>query len=785
MQHNTNFEPIQFNEEPVNLREELEKYIFYWKWFVLSLMIALFTAYIYLRYTPNEYEVATTILIDDEESGGLASELSAFEDIGLLGAAKKSLDNEIELLKSRSLLKDVITHLELNITYYKQGRVITSEIFKNNAPFKINFFSNDSILYNTDTTFLVIVNSDTTFSLTNATTSKTNTYTFGENINSNFGNFTVTPLNTYKSKLGEEILVKITPLKKVVNYYKNEIQVQPVNKNSSVIKLSLKDEVKQKAQAILNTLVVHYNKNAVDDKSLVAKNTDIFINERLEIISKDLMNVDKGVEQFKTKNKLTDIASEANLILTSGVEIDKKIIDLNTQLKLASYVSDYLTTNTDALLPANLGFADESIGASTIAYNELILERDRILQSSSLLNPVIQNLNSQISKLKQSIVTSLKNLSATLTISLNDVLKQEKLLNSKITGVPKQEREFRDIQREQQIIESLYLYLLQKREENAISLAVTVPDSKIIDKAYGSDIPVAPKKQIIYLAAALLGLIIPFSVLYVRFLLDNKIHTRKDVKSVVKAPFIGEIPKTSVQEKVVISEKDRSSIAEAFRLLRTNINFMLNQNDATSKTIFITSTIAAEGKTFIAINLASVLAVSSKKVLLIGADIRKPKIKEYLNVKEGIGLTDFLINRNIEVHEIIDEVSQFGFDMIHSSVIPPNPSELLMNGRFEEIMSYGKQQYDYVIVDTAPVNLVTDTLLLSNLADLFIYVIRANYLDKRLLEIPKMLYDEKRLPNMAVLLNEADFEKGYGYGYGYGYGDKSGSKKWWQKLSSS
>jgi capsular exopolysaccharide synthesis family protein len=321
---------------------------------------------------------------------------------------------------------------------------------------------------------------------------------------------------------------------------------------------------------------------------------------------------------------------------------------------------------------------------------------------------------------------------------------------------------------------------LEKREENAITLAVTLPNAKVIDSAYGSDIPVAPKRKIIYLAALLLGVVVPFGVLYILFLLDNKVHSRKDVEGVVKAPYLGDIPKSVSDKKIVVSDNERDSVAESFRLLRTNINFMLSKTKDHGKLIFVTSTIAGEGKTFISINLAAALALSNKKVLLLGADIRNPKIHEYLNIASERGLTHFLMDNAINFKEIINSVKE-GFDVVQSGVIPPNPSELLMNGRFEEVLAYGKEHYDYVIVDTAPVNLVTDTLLLGQEADLFIYTIRANFLDKRLLELPKLFYNEKRLPNMAILVNDTNYERGYGYGYGYGYGGVETKKAWWKR----
>jgi tyrosine-protein kinase Etk/Wzc len=786
MQEKNPLDYIYIDEESINFREELDKYIVHWKWFVLGIAIALLTAFIYLRYTPHQYQVSTTILIDDENSGGLPSELSAFEDLGLMDSGKKLIENEIGLLKSRSLMENVVKELGVNTTYYTKGRVNEIEIYKNSVPFKINFFSKDSIFYNLDTVFTIQVISATNFILKNSEDTNSAEYFFGKNITTDFGDITVTPTNINPINVRnarEEIKVKISPLKTVVERLRDNIEIELLFKKSSLIKLSLKAPIKLKAEDILNDLVIQYNKDAVEDKSLIGNNTNTFINERLKVIEKDLRNVDKGVEEFKTTNKLTDISSEASLVLESNTQLGNKIVDLNTQLKLADYIEDYVTNNTGQLIPANLGLTDDAVSSNSARYNELLLERNRILNSSGKKNPIIVNLEAQLLQLKASIAQSLVNIKSSLQIALNDATNQENKLYSRIYSVPKQEREYRDIQRQQQIIETLYLYLLQKREENAISLAVTVPNAKIIDTADGSNIPVSPRKIIIYLIAVLLGLIITFMVFYILFLFDNKVHTSKDVEAEVKAPFLGDIPKTKTDKKVIVSGTDSGSVSEAFRMLRTNVNFMLTNIKEASKTIYVTSTIPNEGKTFIAINLATVLTLSNKKVLLIGSDMRKPKIAEYLGVKlTDTGLSRFLIDSNLNVQDIIEHIQETNFDIIQSGIVPPNPSELLMNGRFEDLLAYGKEHYDYIIVDTSPVNMVTDTLLLSQNADLCLFVIRANYLDKRMLEIPKKLHEEKRLPNMAVVLNNSDLTKGYGYGYGYGNSEESSKKGWLKKL---
>jgi len=771
-------------DDEINIREAFEKYSYHWRWFLLGVVIALTAALIYLRYAAYQYEVSSTILIDDKDNGGgLTSELSAFEDLGLLSGSKTSLDTEMGVLKSRTLMERVIKELDLNITYYTKGRIGTHELYQNEVPFNINFFVNDSVLYHLDTTFSITAIAVNQFTLKNVEGDQTSEGVFGENVKFRSGNLVITPTSINHVALGQEIFVQIKPLEKVAIDYKELIKIAPESKKSSLLILTLKDPVKLKAQAILDNLVSHYNKDAVEDKSQIAKNTDVFINNRIEDISVELTNLDMGVETYKTENKLSDMASEAGLVLASNAELTNQIVELTSQIKLIDYVINYMKTNKDDLIPSNLGVLNESTGQNTLNYNKLLLERNRLLSGANEKNPIVINLNDQITRLRESIDQGLRNSRSSLTIALNEVRMQENKLDTKISSAPKKEREIRDIQRQQQIIETLYLYLLQKREENSISLAVTVPNAKIIDRAYGSDIPVSPKKMIVYIVALLLGLIVPFMVIYIRMLLDNKIHTLEDVEAIVKAPILGDIPTTKSEKKVIISEQDRSNVAESFRLLRTNVNFLLPGAKKAAKTIFITSTIGGEGKTFIAINLASALALLNKKVLLIGADIRKPKIAAYLNTKQEKGLTHFLIDTSLEAADVIVHHEKTNLDVLETGIIPPNPSELLTNGRFDEVIAYGKANYDYIIIDTAPVNIVTDTLLLGQHADLFVYVIRANFLDKRLLKIPKMMFENKRLPNMAVLINDTNYEKrGYGYGYGYGYGQPETKKPWWKRI---
>jgi capsular exopolysaccharide synthesis family protein len=439
-----------------------------------------------------------------------------------------------------------------------------------------------------------------------------------------------------------------------------------------------------------------------------------------------------------------------------------------------------MKTNKDGLIPSNLGMLNEKTGQNTLNYNNLVLERNRLLASANKENPLVANLSNQITELRESIDQGLRNSRSSIEISLNEARLQESRNYNELASAPKREREIKDIQRQQEIYETLYLYLLQKREENSISLAATAPNAQIIDRAYGSQIPVKPRKLIVLLSSVLLGFLMPALFLSLRSLLDNKIHTLENVEDIIKAPILGDIPTAASKKTIIAFEEERSNISESLRLLRTNVNYMLPGNLKGGKNIFITSTIGGEGKTFIATNLASSLALLDKKVLLIEADIRKPRIADYLNLKHKKGLCEFLVYHSAELTDLIIHNERTNVDIILAGVIPPNPSELLANGRFEKVIAYGRENYDYTIIDTAPVNVATDTLLIGKHADLFVYVIRANYLNKKMLKIPKNLFENNRLPNMAFILNDTNYKKS-GYEREYSYGETV-SKPWWKSL---
>ena len=778
MRKNINTEEDYAKQDKIDLRDTLKKGAYHWKSFLIGIAIAMVFALTYLNFATYEYEVSSTILINDEDNdGGSTSEISGFQNLGLFAGSKASLDTEIDVLKSKTLIERVIKDLGLNISYSIKNKLISKDIYKNEMPFKIDFFFNSLDLDTINTSFTIKSISNSKYDLFDSNGKKIITGDFGKKVPNELGDIIVTP---YQIENPEqiEILLKISPLEEVAIAYKKRIEITQDNPKSNLLLLKLRDPIKLKAREILDSLVSYYNQDAINYKNLIADNTNEFLNNRIKDVSVELTGWDQGVETYKEDNKLSNIEYESNISLASNATVTKQIVDLNSQIKLIDFLINYMKTNEDDLIPDNLGGIDDNVNLSTTKYNNLILDRKRLLKGANSQNPLVLSLNDQITSLRGSIDRSLINQRSSLDISLSEARRQENKLDSRLFSTPKQERDLKVISRQQEIIETLYLYLLQKREENSISSAVTVPNAIIIDKAYGSSVPVSPRKLIVLITSLLLGVLIPASILILRSLFDNKIHTFEDVDAIIKAPLIGDIPKTLLKKGIIsFEDKQRNYAVEAFRLLRTNVTHVLSDGNKKSNTIFITSTTNEEGKTFIASNLAASFSLINKNVLLIEANIRNPKIAHYLNLKSQKGLFHFLKNDTVKVKDIITHYETYSFDVIEAGVSDSESSELLSNGRFEEILSYGNLNYDYVIVETPPVSTNSDTLMLAQHADLFLYIIRADFLTERMLNVPKTLFETKRLPNMNILMTDIDYNK-----LGYEIADIGGKKSLWKRI---
>ena len=772
----------------INIQEHFYKYFYYWPWFLLSLSIAIPSSLIYLRYTAPKYSVAAVILVKDEKKGGIESSLSAFADMGLMSNLKSNVDNEIEIIKSRTTILKTIRSLDLNITYFYPGRIMPRELYKD-KPIQCIFYPYTANFYKAAKTFEFKTINEATFELWDGDKSL-GQYHYGSLIPLKDSKLRVLKMPAVPSvdfDMFNTLTIKVTPLKAVAEELSEILEIESISKTSSIVKLTLTSEIREKGEDFLNELVKNYNEDAISDKNYVLNNTMHFVQSRIKDIASELSNVEKVNENFKKQNQITDLTSNAGLYLQSAEGYEKAVIEIESQLNVVNDMIDFVKNKGNSvLIPINIMPAGS--GSDIVKfigeYNETVMQKNRIMKEGTLKNAIVINLNQRIEDLNRNIKESLSVLKTSLKTKKEDLDKQNRVLTGKISDIPSQEREFRIIDRQQKIKETIYLYLLQKREETAISLSVTEPNAKVVDEAISSDKPVSPKKTIIYLLTILLGFGIPFVIIYVKNLLDTKIKTREDIEKIKGIPFIASV--TLAEKNEVFAKNSRSSSAESLRIATSNVEFMVSGvKEGMAKTIFVTSTLPGEGKTYIAINLATSLAETKRKVLLIGLDLRAPKIKSYFNIDESInGLTAYLSKKNQNIHDYIRPSGIENLDLLPSGIIPPNPVQLLKDGGIDALFDELKKEYDYIVVDTAPVSLVVDTILIAKNADAFVYVIRSNYSEKRTLKLIKSFYKEKKLPNMGLLLNGVKPKKAYGYGYGYGYGEGSETetKVWYNQI---
>ncbi len=782
----------------LDLKEILNTYTKHWKWFLLSLVLAVIASQLYLRYTIPQYAAQAKIQILDENSS--SPELGVFKDLNILSGSQRKVKDEIEIIKSRSNFIEVVNDLGLNIKIEVIGNILNSEIYGKPKPFNIIFKENDSIIRNSKFQFYIEFSTKTTFGYYKKEGDASKVYTFGSTIKTPLGDIIVTPnivnFDDFKDKV---FRVDIKPVGDVAESYRKKVNVSDAGEFSNIINLSIQDPIQQKARDILNSVINTYNRHAVEDKKALADKTSNFIDDRITDIYSNLSTVDENAENLKTNRGLVDMASQSDINLSVGAANEQELQSASIQLQMASSMKDIVVDQKGYdILPQNIGINDPNIANTTLKYNELVNERNRLLKSSSDKNPVIVGIDEQLSSLKSNMKSSLSNMENSLSMKVNSLSGQLSKINYRLSSVPKNERALRDITRKQQTTEQLYLYLLQKREEAQITYASAAPQSNVVDYAFDSSkFPVSPNSTVILLAFSIIGLLIPFSLIYTADLLDNKINNKIGLEKIVKnVPVLAEIPRISKKNAKLIENNDRSILAESLRILRTNLDYIIKskRDDDRGNIIYITSSVSGEGKTFLSSNLSMILAYTGKKVLLIGADIRNPKLYTFFNSieinKENLktdkntsldGLTEYLYDYKNKVKDVINRIAinSNSIDIIYSGKIPPNPSELLMNDRMKILLNEVSDLYDYVIVDTAPMLVVTDTVLISEYADHIIYVTRAGMTEKKVIDYPLKLQEEGKLKNLSFVVNGVkETELGYGGKYGYGYGNVV--KKWWK-----
>ncbi|EAS19068.1 tyrosine-protein kinase [Flavobacteria bacterium BBFL7] len=774
-----------------SLRDQLKPFIKAWPWVILSVLFCIVASQLYLRYATKKYQATASIIIKDTQMGGGLSETGVLGDMGLFGSNFNSVENEIEILKSKRLLSNVIDQFNLTTTYSRKGNVKESDVYTNRF-LDVNILKKDSLIqFTKPITFYVKEVSDSLFGLRLNSDSKWLTKEYGEIINIEDLSLIFSPLSFEVTQDDTQELsdlkIVISPKELVVQNYHSRLNVNTSGKRGSVVNLSITDVVGERAEDVLNQLIEEYNKDAINDKNIVALNTAEFIEERLNDITKDLDSVETGIESFKTNKGLTDIGVETSLDLQKVNEIESELLKVETQLSIGRSLKEFMITDIEkSVTTSGLGLNEPQLIALINNYNEVLTTYQRIGQTSTQESPVMVRLSNELSSLKRGIFSSLDSYINGLKVEQNSLLRKSNQINANISQVPNNEKTSRSVERNREVVEAIYLLLREKQETTAISLAVTAPKAKIVDSGYAPDVPVSPKPKIILLAALVLGVLIPLGLVYLKQIFYNKIESRKDLeRDLPQVSILGEVPKLESDAKDRIIPNDRSVLAESFRIIRTNLQYKLGAlNHDDTKVVLVTSTVKGEGKTTTAFNLASTFAYSGKKVLLIGGDIRNPQLHRFFDasLKRKKGVTEYLVNSDLKLENLVVPVDDnSNLYMLLSGSIPPNPAELWMQSRTKEMVEEAKGMFDLVIIDSAPTIVVTDTFLINKFADVTVYVTRANYTDRGLLEFISDTIQDGKLTNVAAVINSVKLTN-FGYGNKYGYSYSADKKTFMEKL---
>lgn len=792
---NLELESIQENEEKSSFDFAViyTTLILNWKWFVLSLIICLGAAHIYLRYATPIYQAAAKLLIKEEQNGRRGNSIQSSANLGIISNSN-GIDNEMEILKSRTLAQQAVYDLKLYTTYRHEGRIKDHLIYgeqevnvdmdyehlkKLNAPMSFKI-TREGRNYHVVGSYFVPID-DNSYNPGPVTVDKVIT-ALPATLGTRVGMVKFTQNGNYMLRDGESLKVTMIAPEIAAGKYVGSLSVSPSTKATSIAQLVITDEIPQRAIDYLKQLAIVYNRQANEDKNQIAVRTEQFINQRLEKINAELGNTEGQLENYKKRNNMVQLSMNASTAFSNADSYAQKLNEANTQVALLDELTKYMNepSNRHQPIPSNVGLNDASATSLINKYNEIALQRNQLLHSASESSPTVTPLTSQLDDLQASIKRAMSQARAGLNIQRNSIASQQGKYQGQISNTPEQERILTQIGRQQEVKSGLYLMLLQKREENSISLAATADKGKLIDNPVFAG-KVTPKDSIILMIAFGLGLAIPALILFLLAFFRYKIEGHDDVAKLTKLPIIADVAIASDRAKtkadIVVHENKNNLMEEIFRSLRTNLQFLMKEHD---KVILMTSTTSGEGKTFIASNVAISFALLGKKVVLVGLDIRKPRLAELFEIDDHHhGITNLLIKDNITWDDVNKQIVNSGVNsnlaLLMAGPVPPNPGELVTRKSLEETMDILKEHYDYIIIDTAPVGLVTDTLALGRIANATVYVCRADYTQKSSFGLINGLAYEKKMPNMSIVLNGVDLsKKKYGYYYGYGKYGKYG-----------
>lgn len=750
-------------EDSFNLKQEVLKYLPYWYWFVVGVVLALVTATLYLRYQNNVYESKTIIKLLDDSNSDFKMPTNG---VNFFLRNKVNIENEKEIIKSNRLLSKVVTELELCNVFTEEGKIKTSEVYGHFVP-KIKWIGQEEKINNFTGNWSV----------------KLDQYGYfwnGENKKREYNKIydiegiamqLSKPLYIQKSE--RVFSIRKIRLEDAVASLKSALQVNLLGEESELLELKMTGSIIEKNNAILNKLNEVFDRDGQEDKQRIFRKTIDFVNSRFEYLFKELDTIELNKADYKRNQKLSFIEGDSQMLLTTKTETSSEYEKAKTQSLLSDIIIKALKeVKVNELLPTNIGLDEMNVNELIKQYNEIVLQSQKNIKSGGENHPKVQQLIGMQMNLKENIKYSLKAYQNILLARIQEIDKIKIQQDYQYSVLPYQEKMIRSIERQQKIKETLYLLLLQKREEASINLAIVNPSIKIVDAAMANRTPLSPKRGLIFMLAFGLGLLVPFAILFVYYLFDNKLHTREALESRLEhISIIAEIPFILERQKL-IKVNDRSVLSEAFRILIANLNFVTPFTANKPPIIYVSSSIKGEGKTFTSVNLALTLASLNKKVIVIGADLRNPQIHKILKSKRSkVGLINYLIDPNLNHLNCVDKlkVNDINLDVIFSGEIPPNPSEIISNGRFGHLLDELKKEYDYIIVDTPPTLLVADTILISKYADLTLYIVKANYTQKNVLNFINTLNQQNKIKNASIVFNNVGANEGYGKGYAYSY----------------
>jgi len=766
--------------EEIDLKSIVLKYLKYWYLFLIGMLLCVGGAYVYLLYSVPQYRISSTLLLKDDKSDGGSIDLSGFAGADILQPNKK-VENEMEVLKSKSLMQRTLEELALYTSYYVEDKVKYVELYGEALPAKVVLSKLEESGLNK--TITIHIRNNSTYDLMEGDSSSTS-HKFGQEVKKPYATFTVVmaaaALNPGAPK---DILVRFNDMRKMAIAYSGSLEIAPVSKEANVLHIGLVDPVPEKGKDIINKLIEVYNKEGAEEKNLIASNAIDFIDERLGLLTAELTDVEKNVEQYKRKNEVTDIGSQAKMYLESASDYNKQLTDWGIQIDVLQSIERYLSNQEtqNELVPSTLNIQDPTLLGLIGKFNELQLERQRMLRTTQLSNPIVQGMSDQLANLRVNILENLRNIKNSLTITRDQLQANYAQFESRVQEVPSIERDLLEINRQQGTKEQLYLYLLQKREESALSLVATVMNSRVIDAATADEDPVLPKTKLIYVLAILLGLGLPFAGIYLKEALNDRIQELGDVVKATSAPVLGEISYKKTRYPLVVTQDSRTVVAEQFRQIRANLQFSALGKE--NKVILVTSSMGGEGKTFFSLNLAASLVLTGKRVIVLGFDLRKPALVQSLGLPDEEGITNYLISDSTAIEDIIYPTKDLpDLFVMGSGPIPINPSELMLLPRVDKLIKQLSAVFDHVILDTSPVGQVADALALAPYIDSCIYVVRNNYTYKKQLRIVDDIYNNRKFNNTMIVINGAKVEAGYGYGYGYGYKESSNKKSRSKKI---